>query len=401
MESIRKNVLLTGGAGYIGSHCAVELLKANFDVTVVDNLTNCVEGCEELLHPSDMMLMEVSCPLKPVSLMRVEEITNRNITFYACDLLDKPKLEEVFTKAKIDIVIHLAAMKAVGESMQVPLQYYKNNVVGTINLLEVMTDHKVHQMVFSSSCTVYGEPEYLPLNEKHPTGNISNVYGKTKLVIEEMLKDLCHAEKQWNVISLRYFNPIGAHPTGKIGEDPTKAIANIMPYISQVANGSKDCVTIYGNDYKTDDGTGVRDYIHVMDLASGHVAAAKQLHGEIGFRVYNLGSGKGVSVMELCDTFEKVSKRKIMRKIMPRRPGDIAASYADSSLAEKELNWKAVNSLEKMCMFCFFLFVKTFGDGKHKIQMDIGRLQQMDLLQMVCNTTKENVMVWETSFANI
>lgn len=329
-----KTVFVTGGAGYIGSHCIVELLDAGYSVIAVDNFANSVNG---------------ECGEAP-SLQRVERITGKAVTFYQCDLLDKPRLEEIFGEHKIDCVIHFAAMKAVGESMQVPLLYYKNNIVGTINLLEVMKTHGCYQLVFSSSCTVYGNPEVLPITEEHQTGNVTNVYGRTKYFIEEMLKDISAAEKSWNIICLRYFNPVGAHPSGLIGEDPTKAFTNLMPYMAQVAIGNKPSLTIYGGDYDTTDGTGVRDYIHVMDLASGHVAALNKLKKEhLRLKTYNLGTGQGVSVLQLLRTFEAVTNTVVPFEIQDRRNGDIVSMYANTTLAERELGWKAKYTLEQMC----------------------------------------------------
>ncbi|RZF44948.1 hypothetical protein LSTR_LSTR001909 [Laodelphax striatellus] len=329
-----KNIFVTGGAGYIGSHCIVELQNAGYNVIAIDNFANSVNGSKD----------------EAPSLRRVEQITEKPVTFYKCDLLDKEKLIEIFEKHQIDCVIHFAAMKAVGESMQIPLFYYKNNIIGAINLLEVMKQFNCHQLVFSSSCTVYGNPQFLPITETHPTGNVTNVYGRTKLFIEEMLRDLVHAEKNWNIISLRYFNPVGAHPSGLIGEDPTKAFTNLMPYIAQVAIGNKPHLTIFGGDYDTVDGTGVRDYIHVMDLASGHVAALEKLKKtHLKLQAYNLGTGRGVSVLELVKTFETVTKTKVPYNIEDRREGDIVSMYANTELAEKELEWKAKYTIEQMC----------------------------------------------------
>ncbi|KAL1110170.1 hypothetical protein AAG570_008247 [Ranatra chinensis] len=328
-----KNVFVTGGAGYIGSHCIVELLEAGYDVIAVDNFANSVNDNGEA-----------------ISLKKVEQITGKPVAFYQCDLLDKPKLEEVFSKHEIDCVIHFAAIKAVGESMQFPFMYYKNNLIGTINLLEVMQAHGCQQLVFSSSCTVYGNPEHLPITETHPTGNITNVYGRTKFFIEEMLKDVSAADKSWNIISLRYFNPVGAHPSGDIGEDPTKPFTNLMPYIAQVAIGNKPYLTIFGGDYETTDGTGIRDYIHVMDLASGHVAALKALQNEhLRLKVYNLGTGEGCSVLQLIKKFEEVTKTKVPYKIEDRRIGDIVSMYANANLAKEELGWQAKCTVEEMC----------------------------------------------------
>ncbi|XP_046434608.1 UDP-glucose 4-epimerase-like [Neodiprion fabricii] len=329
-----KTVFVTGGAGYIGSHCVVELLECGYDVVAIDNFANSVT--EDSGESS--------------ALKRVEKITGKKVTFYNCDLINKEKLEEIFNKQKIDCVIHFAAIKAVGESMQVPLHYYRNNVIGTINLLEVMKSAGCFQLVFSSSCTVYGEPDSLPITENHPTGNITNVYGRTKYFIEEMLKDISRAEKSWNIISLRYFNPVGAHPSGLIGEDPTKAFANLMPYIAQVAIGHKPELTIFGGDYPTEDGTGIRDYIHVMDLASGHVAALSALKRQhLRLRTYNLGTGKGVSVLELVKTFERVTGTTVPYVIQDRREGDIVSMYANASLAREELGWSTKYNVEEMC----------------------------------------------------
>ncbi|XP_041984862.1 UDP-glucose 4-epimerase-like isoform X2 [Aricia agestis] len=328
-----KSVLVTGGAGYIGSHCVVDLLNAGYDVIAIDNFANAV--CDDEGSPA---------------LRRAEQITGKKIAFYKADLLDKPQINDIFDKHDVDCVIHFAALKAVGESMQQPLLYYQNNLLGMLNLLEVMRSHNCYQMVFSSSCTVYGEPEKLPITEAHPTGSITNVYGRTKYFIEEMLKDLSAADEKWNIISLRYFNPVGAHPSGLIGEDPTKEFSNLMPYMSQVALGKKPVLTIFGNDYNTPDGTGIRDYIHVMDLASGHVAALKVLsdaHGRL--KVYNLGTGRGVSVKELVDVFQRVTNTNIPIKYVERRLGDITAMWADATLAKEELGWTAQHTIEEMC----------------------------------------------------
>ncbi|XP_069164483.1 UDP-glucose 4-epimerase isoform X1 [Procambarus clarkii] len=332
VESIKmanqKTVFVTGGTGYIGSHCIIDLLNEGYEVITIDNLTNSRAG----------------------ALSRVQEITGKSVTFYQCDLLDGNAVHAIFAKHKIDYVIHFAAMKAVGESMQFPLIYYKNNVIGTINLIEAMKANSVYQMVFSSSCTVYGDPEHLPITEDHPTGAVTNVYGRTKYLIEEMLKDLSRAEEKWNIIALRYFNPVGAHPSGRLGEDPTKNFTNLMPYIGQVAIGKKPSLTIFGCDYDTADGTGVRDYIHVMDLASGHVSALSKLDEEhLRFKTYNLGTGQGVSVLQLVKAFEAVTDTKVAYELKPRREGDIVSMFANTTLAKKELGWTAKYSLENMC----------------------------------------------------
>lgn len=328
-----KTIFVSGGAGYIGSHCIVELLQEGYEVIAVDNFVNSVDENGEA-----------------ISLNRVRQISGKQITFYRCDLLDVEKLEEIFSKHSIDCVIHFAAMKAVGESMKFPLLYYQNNLISAINLLNVMKKYGCQQLIFSSSCTVYGNPKFLPITEEHPVGNVTNVYGRTKHFIEEMLKDISIAEKDWNIISLRYFNPVGAHPSGLIGEDPTKPFTNLMPYIAQVALRKKSVLTIFGGDYETVDGTGVRDYIHVMDLASGHIAALKKLQAEhLTLKIYNLGTGQGTSVLELIHTFEKVCGKTIPYTIEDRREGDIVSMFANTELAERELNWKTRYNLEQMC----------------------------------------------------
>ncbi|XP_077274482.1 UDP-glucose 4-epimerase isoform X2 [Temnothorax americanus] len=329
-----RTIFVTGGAGYIGSHCIVELLECGYDVVAIDNFANSVTETDG----------------ESAALKRVEQITGKKVTFYNCDLLDREKLETVFNQHKIDCVIHFAAIKAVGESMQVPLHYYRNNIIGAINLLEVMKAAGCFQLVFSSSCTVYGEPTELPITEEHETGNITNVYGRTKYFIEEMLKDISRAEKSWNIVSLRYFNPVGAHRSGLIGEDPTKPFTNLMPYIAQVALRHKPELIIFGGDYPTDDGTGVRDYIHVMDLAAGHVAALNALHKQhLRLKIYNLGTGNGVTVLQLIKTFEKASGTTVPYVIKERREGDIVSMYANTDLAKKELGWTAKYTVEQMC----------------------------------------------------
>ncbi|KAL6435323.1 hypothetical protein ACFW04_005382 [Cataglyphis niger] len=329
-----RTIFVTGGAGYIGSHCIVELLECGYNVVAIDNFANSVTETDG----------------ESAALKRAEQITGKKVTFYNCDLLNREKLETIFNKHKIDCVIHFAAIKAVGESMQVPLHYYRNNIIGAINLLEVMKAAGCFQLVFSSSCTVYGEPTELPITEEHETGNITNVYGRTKYFIEEMLKDISRAEKNWNIISLRYFNPVGAHCSGLIGEDPTKPFTNLMPYIAQVALRHKPELIIFGGDYDTNDGTGVRDYIHVMDLAAGHVAALNALHKQhLRLKIYNLGTGNGVTVLELIKTFEKVTGTTVPYVIKERREGDIVSMYANTDLAKKELGWTAKYNVEQMC----------------------------------------------------
>lgn len=330
-------VFVTGGAGFVGSHCIVELLNSGFEVIAVDNFANATPGKQEE---------------KPKCIQVVEELTGKTITFYKADLLEKHSIEKVFEKHDIYCVIHFAALKAVGESMKIPLDYYRNNVGGTINLLEIMKKFGVHKMIFSSSATVYGKPQYLPIDEKHPTGiDVTNPYGRTKYFIEEILKDVTLSEKDWSTLLLRYFNPVGAHPSGKMGESPQGTPNNLMPYISQVAVGRRKELQVYGNDFQTPDGTGVRDYIHVMDLAKGHVAALNKMleNGILGCKVYNLGTGCGNTVLEVIKAFEKASNVKVNHSIVGRRDGDLDCLYADCSLAAKELSWKAELSLNDMC----------------------------------------------------
>lgn len=323
-----KCILVTGGAGYIGTHTVVELVNAGYEVVVVDNFVNAFTE----------------------SIKRVQEITGKNIVHYSVDLLDKDALEEVFNKHEFYAVVHLAALKAVGESVVIPLRYYHNNVTGCLNLLECMKEHGVWKFVFSSSATVYGLPQDLPINEDHPVGvGITNPYGRTKFFIEEIIKDLCKTEKNMNAVLLRYFNPVGAHKSGQIGEDPQGIPNNLMPYILQVAIGRRPHLNVFGNNYDTCDGTGVRDYIHVVDLAVGHVAALKKLDEDCGCKVYNLGTGRGYSVLEMVKAVEKASGKPVPYKIAPRREGDVATMFADASLANKELDWKAERGLDEMC----------------------------------------------------
>ena len=321
------SILVTGGAGYIGSHTCVELLKEGYDVVVLDNL----------------------CNSSKKSLDRVEEITGKKVKFYKVDLLDKEAVKEVFEKEKIESVIHFAALKAVGESVKEPLKYYHNNITGTLVLCELMQQFGVKNIVFSSSATVYGTPDFVPITEDCPKGIIANPYGQTKAMMEQILTDFNNADKTFNVVLLRYFNPVGAHESGLIGEDPKGIPNNLMPYISQVAVGKLDCLGVFGNDYETKDGTGVRDYIHVVDLAIGHIKALKKLETEKGVLIYNLGIGIGYSVLDVINAFEKATNIKIKYKFKPRRDGDIAEYYANPNKAEKELGWKAERSIEKMC----------------------------------------------------
>ena len=318
-------VLVTGGAGYIGSHTVVELLNAGCEVVVVDNLSNANEE----------------------SLRRVKEITGKYLAFYPYDVRDRAKLTEVFSAHSFDWVIHFAGLKAVGESVQKPVLYYDNNLISTLVLLETMEQFGVRNLVFSSSATVYGEPERLPLDEDCRLST-TNPYGTTKLMQEQMLKDLYRADNRWNIALLRYFNPVGAHPSGRIGEDPKGIPNNLMPYVAQVASGKLQKIGVFGNDYPTPDGTGVRDYIHVVDLARGHVAAIKKL-SEPGVHIYNLGTGKGYSVLDMVHAFEKACGKKLPYEIKPRRAGDVPACYATSAKAERELGWKAQYDLEDMC----------------------------------------------------
>lgn len=321
-------ILVTGGAGYIGSHTCVELLNAGYEVVVADNLSN---SCKEALD-------------------RVEEITGKKVTFYEVDILDREGLCRIFEAEKIESVIHFAGLKAVGESVAKPLEYYHNNITGTLILCDVMRTYGVKNIVFSSSATVYGTPAFIPITEECPKGVCTNPYGWTKSMLEQILTDLHTADPEWKVILLRYFNPIGAHESGRIGEDPKGIPNNLVPYITQVAVGKLESLGVFGDDYDTHDGTGVRDYIHVVDLAIGHVKAIEKMDKiHDGVLVYNLGTGIGYSVLDIVKGFEKAVGRPIPYVIKPRRPGDIATCYADPSLAEKELGWKAVRDLEKMC----------------------------------------------------
>ena len=319
-------ILATGGAGYIGSHTCVELLQNGHEVVVVDNLQNS----------------------KYEAIRRVEEITGRKLSFFKSDLRDKTELEKIFRQHKLDAVIHFAGLKAVGESTRVPLEYYQNNITGTLTLCEVMRQAKVKTLVFSSSATVYGNPRTVPITEDFPL-SATNPYGRTKFMIEEILGDLYVSDSSWNIAILRYFNPVGSHKSGKIGEDPHGIPNNLFPYISQVAIGRLKEVSVYGNDYPTPDGTGVRDYIHVVDLASGHLKALEKINGKSGLLFYNLGTGRGYSVLEAIAAFAKASGKKIPYKIAGRRPGDIPACYADPSKANRELNWKALKGIDEMC----------------------------------------------------
>ena len=325
-------ILVTGGAGYIGSHTVLELLEAGMEVAVIDNLSNSSEE----------------------ALKRVEEITGKKVSFYPVDIRDEEGLRSVFRKEEPYAVIHFAGLKAVGESVQIPLKYYDNNIGGTLTLLHIMKETGCKNMVFSSSATVYGKPASVPIREDFPT-SATNPYGRTKLMIEEIMGDLYVSDPSWNIVLLRYFNPIGAHESGKIGEDPAGIPNNLLPYVSQVAVGKLKEVHVFGNDYDTPDGTGVRDYIHVVDLAKGHIkaieriAAAGEEPGALGLKVYNLGTGNGYSVLEIITDFEKACGKELPYIIDPRRPGDIDMCYADPSLAREELGWEAELGLDRMC----------------------------------------------------
>ncbi len=319
-------ILVTGGAGFIGSHCCVELLNSGYEVVVMDNL----------------------CNAKRESIARIEKITGKQITFYQTDLLDEAGTAAIFEANAIDTVIHFAGLKAVGESVEKPLLYYHNNLTGTLTLLRVMERYGCRRMVFSSSATVYGVQNQAPYTEDMPT-SATNPYGYTKVMIEQFLRDMAVADPRWSVVALRYFNPIGAHESGLIGEDPNGIPNNLVPYIAQVAVGKLPCLRVFGNDYDTPDGTGVRDYIHVVDLAKGHIAALGYAEAHTGFLPVNLGTGHGVSVLEVADAYEKACGKEIPRQICPRRAGDINASFADASRAKEILGWEATADIAKMC----------------------------------------------------
>lgn len=320
-------ILVTGGAGYIGSHTVVELQNAGYEVVVLDNLSNSSEK----------------------SLERVAKITGKPVTFYKADILDREALNEIFTKEQVECVIHFAGLKAVGESVAKPWEYYQNNIAGTLILVDVMRQHGVKNIIFSSSSTVYGMPDAIPVTEESPKKDCTNPYGWTKSMLEQILSDIQKADPQWNVILLRYFNPIGAHQSGTIGENPNGIPNNLMPYITQVAVGKRPELGIFGNDYNTPDGTGVRDYIHVVDLADGHVKALKKIKENAGLCIYNLGTGVGYSVLDLVKTFEETTGVKIPYSIKERRAGDIDANYADASKAKRELGWEAKYGVKEMC----------------------------------------------------
>ena len=321
------SILVAGGAGYIGSHTCVELLEAGYDVVVVDNLYNSSEE----------------------SLKRVEKITGKTVTFYEADILDRDALNKIFDAHEIEAVIHFAGYKAVGESVAKPIEYYHNNMTGTFTLCDVMREHGVKNIVFSSSATVYGDPAQIPITENCPKGQPTNPYGWTKSMLEQVLTDIHTSDNEWNVILLRYFNPIGAHKSGIIGEDPKGIPNNLVPYVAQVAVGKRECLGVFGNDYDTVDGTGVRDYIHVVDLAAGHVKAIEKLKENPGVEVYNLGTGNGYSVLQVVAAFEKACGHAIKYEIKPRREGDIATCYCDPQKAKEDLGWVAKYGIDEMC----------------------------------------------------
>ena len=321
-------VLVTGGAGYIGSHTVIELLNSNIEVVIIDNFSNS----------------------EPETLENIKKITKKNFKFYNINYLDKQKLDKVFQENNIDGVINFAGFKAIGESVKKPLDYYINNVSGALNLLETMKNYHVKKFIFSSSATVYGEENKVPYTETMETERAVNPYGHTKLFVEQILKDLYKSDNTWNICILRYFNPIGAHESGLIGEEPKGIPNNLMPYMVKVANGELPELSVFGNDYNTPDGTGVRDYVHVVDVAKGHVKALEKLNKDKGIHIYNLGTGVGYSVLELVKTFEKVTGRKIPYKIVKRREGDLASSYANIEKAKSELDWRPEKTLEDMCL---------------------------------------------------
>jgi UDP-glucose 4-epimerase len=322
-----KTILITGGAGYIGSHACVEFLNAGYDIVVLDNL----------------------CNSSPESLRRVRELTGLDFPFVEGDIRDRDLLDRLFRDHDIDAVIHFAGLKAVGESVDKPLLYYDNNIAGSVTLFEAMQAAGVKTVVFSSSATVYGDPASVPIREDFPVGATTNPYGRSKLIIEQILGDVAHSDPGWSIALLRYFNPVGAHKSGRIGEDPRGIPNNLMPYIAQVAVGRRAHLNVFGNDYPTPDGTGVRDYIHVVDLARGHVRAVEKLAEGPGVRIWNLGTGRGYSVVEMARAFEKASGRPVPYQFSPRRAGDIAQCWADPAKAARELGWKAQRGLEEMC----------------------------------------------------
>lgn len=329
-------ILVTGGTGFIGSHTCVELLDSGYDVVIIDNLSNSKREVADY----------------------IEKITNKSVTFYEGDVCDREILRKIFKENKIDAVIHFAGYKAVGESVLKPLMYYRNNILSTLSLLEVMNEFNVKKIAFSSSATVYGKPKSLPIKEDFPLST-TNPYGTTKLIIEGILKDLYNSDNEWSIAILRYFNPIGAHKSGLIGENPNGIPNNLMPYIIKVATGELDCLGIFGNDYDTHDGTGVRDYIHVTDLAKGHVKAIEKILNDKGCDCYNLGTGNGYSVLDLVNTFMKVNNVRVKYEIKKRRPGDIDSCYADPSYAYEKLGWRAEKDINEMCLDAYNFVKKS------------------------------------------
>ena len=340
-----KKILITGGAGYIGSHTALELLNEGYEVVVYDNL----------------------CNSSKESLKRVEELTGKTITFYEGDVMDEAALKAMLEKEGVDAVIHCAALKAVGESVQKPLEYYRNNITGTLTLMDVMKQTGVKNIVFSSSATVYGSPEEMPITEECPKGQCTNPYGWTKSMMEQIMTDVQKANPDMNVILLRYFNPVGAHESGRIGEDPKGIPNNLLPYVAQVAIGKLECIGVFGDDYDTPDGTGVRDYIHVVDLARGHVKAIQKLADNDGVSIYNLGTGKGYSVLDVIHAFEKACGHPLKYEIKPRRDGDIATCYSKCDKAKEELGWEAEYGIEEMCADSWN-WQKNNPDGYHTVK---------------------------------
>ena len=330
------SILVTGGAGYIGSHTSVELLESGYDIVILDNFLNS----------------------KPEALNRIRKITGQDFKFYEADLLDRNAIEKIFAENEIEAVIHFAGLKAVGESVQKPLWYYHNNITGTLILCEVMAKHNVKKLVFSSSATVYGNPKSVPISEDFPLST-TNPYGSTKLMIENILRDLVVADSEWSIALLRYFNPIGAHESGLIGEDPNDIPNNLLPYVAQVAAGKLEILSVFGNDYPTCDGTGVRDYIHVVDLARGHLKAVERVKAHTGVDAYNLGTGHGYSVLDIVKTFSEVNGVEVKYKIAPRRPGDIAECYANPQKAKELLGWEAEYDLRKMCQDAWKFMVEN------------------------------------------
>ena len=329
-------ILVTGGCGYIGSHTCVELLNSGYEVVIVDNLSNSKKDVID----------------------KIKEITNKDVVFYEGDVCDRELMDKIFSSNQIDAVIHFAGYKAVGESVKLPLKYYRNNLDSTITLCEVMSNHNVKKLVFSSSATVYGSPKSLPIKEDFPLST-TNPYGTTKLMIEGILKDLYVSDNSWSIAVLRYFNPIGAHSSGLIGENPNDIPNNLMPYIVKVATGELECLSVFGNDYDTKDGTGVRDYIHVVDLSRGHIKAIEKINNETGIDYYNLGTGNGYSVLEIVENFSRINNVNVNYKIVERRPGDIAECYADPSYAKEKLNWSAEKGIEDMCRDAYHFVEKN------------------------------------------